>query len=653
MRIAKLSILPAVLLVLAAPSFGQGPVPQPTPTISSPDPSGAADTAAPDEPGRAVARLSVLSGEASIKRGDSSDAVAAALNAPVMAGDSLAVGHNAAVELQFDSSHFARFAGDTDAHITGMDGSGPQIQLSRGLVTWRVLRNSSVQAEIQGPLVSIRPVGLAAVRVEVAADGSASIIARHGEAEVHSAKGAQHLKSGDLMTVRGTAADPEFQIVRAPAIDQWDDWSDKRDAYLTRAQSPKYVSSDIVGTEDLDNYGRWSNDPAYGDVWVPTVPATWAPYRDGRWVWQDYYGWTWVDYQPWGWAPFHYGSWYYRTGFGWAWYPGSRHSHYWYRPALVGFVGFGGGGFGVGFGFGNIGWIPLGPYERYHPWYGRGWYGGRNVVVNNINIVHNTNITNVYRNARVANGVTAVSSSDFQRGNFRSNVAVSSADMGRASMVRGAVPMTPTASHLNFSDRSATVSPRAGSGNQRFYGSQYSNAGNGRVPFGQQQASVSSAFQSRGMQTGSAGQRFGGTSSAGSTSAGTASGWNRFGQGSGGAVNQSGAGRSLNVQPPIVRQRTAPTGGGYGGGYNNSPYYGGQGSARPQPQQQQPGRQFGTPSSSPAPQYRQSAPAQQRSAPSPQPRSNGGSNGGGGGSRPSSGSGGGSHSNSGHGSSRR
>ena len=44
--------------------------------------------------------------------------------------------------------------------------------------------------------------------------------------------------------------------------------------------------------------------------------------------------------------------------------------HYW-SPALVGFFGFGGGvGVGVGFGFGGIGWVPLAPFEVFHPWWG-------------------------------------------------------------------------------------------------------------------------------------------------------------------------------------------------------------------------------------------------------------------------------------------
>src|SRR3984957_17804332 len=44
-----------------------------------------------DQDGQAVARLSVINGDASVRRGDWGDWVAAVLNAPLMAGDSISV----------------------------------------------------------------------------------------------------------------------------------------------------------------------------------------------------------------------------------------------------------------------------------------------------------------------------------------------------------------------------------------------------------------------------------------------------------------------------------------------------------------------------------------------------------------------------------
>src|SRR5204862_163016 len=80
------------------------------------------------------------------------------------------------------------------------------------------------------------------------------------------------------------------------------------------------------------------------------------------------------------------------------------------------------------------------PYERYHPWYGRNYYGNyRRGSFNQANIVHNTNITNIYRNASVRNGVSGVSAANFGRGgiNTRNFVRPPSGDLSRAGVVRG------------------------------------------------------------------------------------------------------------------------------------------------------------------------------------------------------------------------
>ncbi len=127
--------------------------------------------AAPDEPGQPVARLGVMNGEASVRRGDSGDWVAAALNAPLMAGDALSTGPNGSAELQLDSGNFVRLSGETEVRISDLESGRNQIQIARGLITYRVLRDSATQSEISTPAVAVRPVHASAVRVEVAPDG--------------------------------------------------------------------------------------------------------------------------------------------------------------------------------------------------------------------------------------------------------------------------------------------------------------------------------------------------------------------------------------------------------------------------------------------------------------------------------------------------
>jgi hypothetical protein len=537
----------------------------------------------PDQPGQAVARLGVISGDVSVRRGDSGDWVAAALNAPLMAGDSVAVPAGGSAELQLDYADFVRIGGDSEIRISDLESGRNQIQVAKGLITWRVLRDTTAQSEISTPSVAVHPLQNAAVRIEVTPDGASRIIVRRGDVEASTPRGTERIREGNMMLVRGPADDPEYQVVYASARDAFDNWNDQRDSYLERAQSNRYVSQDIYGAEDLDAYGRWGYDPAYGNVWTPTVAATWAPYRNGQWVWEDYYGWTWVDYDPWGWAPFHYGSWYFRTGYGWSWFPGQRYGHYWWRPAMVGFFGFG-GGFGGGVGFGNVGWIPLAPYEVFHPWYGRGgWGAGRRFgVVNNVNIV------NVYRNARFGNGVTAVSAQDFQRGVFRNQIPVNGSHLAQASLVRGGLPVGPTANNLRFSERGGAIAPPRGDiGNQRFFSRMPATGGGGqqRTPFAQQQAAVRSSFSGGGARGAAvAAQNGGGTGDAG---------WRRFGEpsgqpgfqrsfqsGSGGTRNEQG----FRIEPPQQQRGRA----GAGWDRFGSPQEGGRPALQPGAQSQSP-----------------------------------------------------------------
>ena len=202
--------------------------------------------------------------------------------------------------------------------------------------------------------------------------------------------------------------------------DQFDSWADSRDHRYDQSRSAQYLSHDVVGYEDLDDNGDWRDDSNYGHVWYPShVAADWAPYHEGHWDWISPWGYTWVDDSSWGYAPFHYGRWV-TVGGRWGWVAGPPAVRAVYAPALVVFIGGGGGG--VGFG-GNVGWFPLGPREVYAPSYhvSREYMNRVNIsntTVNNVQItnVYNTtiinkttNITNVtYANRNVRGAVTAV-----------------------------------------------------------------------------------------------------------------------------------------------------------------------------------------------------------------------------------------------------
>jgi len=435
----------------------------------------------PDDQRRGVARVSLIHGDASVQRGDSGDWVAATMNTPILTADRIATGMNSRAEVQFDSANVLRMGGNAQVSVTDLEYGRIQLGLARGVITFRVLRSSQMDLEVDTPSVSIRPSKVGAYRIAVTEAGETEVTARSGEVEVFSPHGSQWVRAGEAMMARGSAADPEFQMVAAAPADDWDRWNDSRDQALTRSASTQYVGPGIYGAEDLDPYGTWVNVPNYGYVWQPLVVEGWAPYRQGRWVWEDWYGWTWVSYEPWGWAPYHYGRWFYEPAYGWCWYPGAvRVRHYW-APGLVAFFGFGGGA--VSIGFGNVGWVPLAPYEVFHPWWGRGFYGGPAYVNRSISIT-NVNITNIYRNARVANGVTAVRGTDFSAGRFNSFVRASNEDLRAAGVARGPIPVAPRRESLQFSERPAAFVPRSAA-NTRFFTKEEPSPAP-RVPFAEQ-----------------------------------------------------------------------------------------------------------------------------------------------------------------------
>ena len=409
----------------------------------------------PDDMKRGVARISLINGDVSVRRGDSGEWVAGVINAPLLTDDRIATGANSRSEVEFDSSNVLRIGGNAEVRLAQLESGIYHLEIAKGTVTYRILHASTSNAELDTSSVSVRPSREGSYRISVNEAGETEVTARAGDVEVFTPRGSQWVYNGQTMMARGSASDPEFQMVTALSYDEWDRWNDTRDRGLLQSTSAQYVPQGVYGTEDLDNSGTWANVAPYGNVWHPTVVAAgWSPYRYGRWVWEDWYGWVWVSSDSWGWAPYHYGRWFLDAGYGWCWYPGAFGMRHYWSPALVGFFGFGRGvGFGVGFGYGSIGWVPLAPFEAFHPWWGRG-LNGVGSFNRGINVT-GVSVSNLYRNARVANGIAAVSAEDFRSGRFGSIQRLSGAQVGVAGSIHGQMPVGPSAASRQFSDRQA------------------------------------------------------------------------------------------------------------------------------------------------------------------------------------------------------
>ena len=365
--------------------------------------SGAAISSAGRSPSRpaagnaGAARISFIHGDVSTQHSGSNDWAVATINTPVVNGDHISTGQNARAEIQLDHANILRLSDQTTANVVALSQGQIQLQVGQGLANYEIFKNNDANIEIDTPNVAIHPATAeeGSYRILVNSDGETIVDVRKGSAEISTPQGSTHVNRDQRITIQGNADSAQYQISGAPGRDDWDRWNSDRDRTIEGAQSWQHTNPYYTGTQDLDTYGQWTNVPDYGAVWFPSAGPGWVPYRDGRWVYEPYYGWTWVSYEPWGWAPYHYGRWFVYGG-NWGWWPGPVYGGYrpLWAPAYVSFFGFGGGGWGVGFGFGfgggfgSIGWLPVGPGDRFFPWYGRG--------VGRVNLANAYNLHNNY-----------------------------------------------------------------------------------------------------------------------------------------------------------------------------------------------------------------------------------------------------------------
>src|SRR5678815_1834919 len=362
----------------------QGPAPDAPPAYGNTVP------AQNDPPGR-VARLSYLNGAVSFTPAGEENWVQAQLNRPVVTGDRLWVDADAHAELSLGPA-IVRLDRGSSFDFLNLDDQYAQMELTQGTLSLDVNRlHGNETYEVDTPTIAFIATRAGDYRINVEPNGGTVVTAWRGGGDAIGEGGkrvtieeGQSVRFNDsqLNDLQVTRIDngigPRNGIGLSNAIvanDEFDNFVSERRQRYTSA-SHQYVSEDVVGYEDLDQYGTWEAAPQYGHVWYPRqVAADWAPYHDGHWAWIDPWGWTWVDNAPWGYAPSHYGRWAY-VGSRWGWVPGPVNVAPVYAPAFVAFVG--GGGLSVGFSVGGpVGWFALGPSDVYFPSYrcGQDYFG--------------------------------------------------------------------------------------------------------------------------------------------------------------------------------------------------------------------------------------------------------------------------------------
>ncbi|MEO7199653.1 MAG: DUF6600 domain-containing protein, partial [Dokdonella sp.] len=432
-----------------------------------------------DPPSR-VARISYLEGGVSFQPAGINEWSSASINRPLITGDNIYVDRNGRVELEVGAATI-RLDSDSAFGLLNLDDDFGQIELTDGVLNLNVNRVFQGQSyEIDTPTLAFVVTQAGNYRIDIAPDGSSTMVTVFaGSGDVYGQNNSSYrVRSGNSYRFYDSAL-RDYEVMDLPRADSFDNWARTRDQRYENSPSRRYVSEEMIGYAELDDYGSWRNEPTYGSMWFPSrVDAGWAPYRNGRWTWIDPWGWTWVDSQPWGFAPSHYGRWAY-VGSRWGWMPGPRNVRPVYAPALVAFVG--GSNWGIGINTGRnspVGWFPLGPRDVYVPWYQSSRNYFTNVNVRNTTIINNVNITNVYNNyaggrqindsnysyRTNVNAVTAVPRDAFinSRSTRTAQVQINQAELSRARIV-SRMDVAPVAASVigGGADQRRAAPPRA------------------------------------------------------------------------------------------------------------------------------------------------------------------------------------------------
>jgi len=379
---------------------------------------GAAASAQQDPPGR-VARLTLQQGTVSFAPAGEESWYDTQPNRPLTSGDRLWTDRNARAEIHIGSAAL-RLDGQTHVEFSELDDDTVRLTANQGNLQLRVrddLAGQRVEVDTGNLAVVIDAPGEYRIAADPAAgttwigvaSGRVTLYGENGESQSLDARQQLTVSGRNLVAVAGAP----------PQTVSFDAWVAERNRIEDQSISARYVSREVVGYQQLDNYGDWQNDATYGDIWFPrNVDPDWAPYRDGQWVNVAPWGLTWVDAAPWGFAPFHYGRWA-RVGPRWAWVPGRPQVRPVYSPALVGFVGGSGGGanasFQIGSGRNGVGWFPLAPGEPWRPGYGA---SQRYLEQVNRMALRNRQASDFYANQQMPGAVTVLPADRFGRGPF-------------------------------------------------------------------------------------------------------------------------------------------------------------------------------------------------------------------------------------------
>ena len=184
-----------------------------------------------------------------------------------------------------------RLGANGELRLTQLEYGRTQLELAKGVLSYRVQRTTEENIEIDTPSVSVRPSRQGSYRVSVNDGGETEVTARGGDVEFSIRKARNGCIAGRRCWRAARTATRSSRLWRREGRTIGIAGAKAGIGAITQSASYKYVGQGVYGAEDLDAYGTWDYTPDYGYVWQPWWqraghPTVWA-LGLGRLVWLD------------------------------------------------------------------------------------------------------------------------------------------------------------------------------------------------------------------------------------------------------------------------------------------------------------------------------------------------------------------------------
>ena len=209
-----------------------------------------------EDPPTRAGRIGYVDGSVSFQPGGEGDWVTAMPNRPLTVGDNLWVDRDSRAEIQIGSTSI-RLGPETSIALLDLGNNVTQVRLSLGSLYFRIRHNDGNDTfEVDTPNLAFNVYSRGAYRLDVNQNGDQTIAEVYeGEGEITGAGNSYRLVAGQRGTFSGVDQ-LSYDVDQVGRSDDFYRWARSRDERQDRFRSANYVSMEMTGYEDLDDYGQ-------------------------------------------------------------------------------------------------------------------------------------------------------------------------------------------------------------------------------------------------------------------------------------------------------------------------------------------------------------------------------------------------------------